>query len=369
MKKKNVLIAHYVPDIISGAERAILDMVLPLQEVFDFTMFVPEEGILAEYYRKEGLDVHVQPMSNKRKKFPGLHTIHALLFAKYLKKKSFDLVLCNTFFSAAKMTKPTSIANVPMAIFVREYIDYKNNKHFRHYINNAKAILGVSQDVAGYLAAAHDNVYTTHDFLDTKMISKKSILSDSLGNKGPSICLIGRVTPYKQQDLFVAAFKEVQESIPDVKFYIIGEASKKEQSFKNKLMQEAKDISENIIFLGNRSDIYELLPQFSLSCMVSDREPFPRTILEAQFLKVPVLASNTGGAKEMITDGKTGLFFEVKNKDQSMLATKIIQSLQDQKKAKEMVEKAYDKLMSTFATQAPIENFKNVLMEIMEESE
>jgi len=364
MRKKRILICHYAPHVISGAERAMLDMVLPLQDVFDFTMFIPKEGKLSKFYRGQGLNVHVQSLSNKRRKFPGLQLFHSFLMAKYLKKNPCDLILCNTFFAAHKMIEVSRLTKIPMAIFVREYIDLNLPRH-KYYMDNAVAMLGVSEDVAEYLKPAHKRVYTTHDFLDTQMIAKTDTSKKTLGEDGPKVTLIGRVTPYKQQDLFVEAFAQVQKKVSKVRFYIIGEASQKEQPYKNGLIERAKEISENIIFLGNRNDVYELLPQFAVSCMVSDREPFPRTILESQFLKIPVVASFSGGAKEMIEDEKSGLFFDASEKDASLLAEKIIQVLEDNEKAKKMSEEAYLRLMNSFATQAPLDNFKKVLNELV----
>jgi len=368
MKRRKILICHYVPHIISGAEKAILDMVLPLQNVFDFTMFVPSEGILAEFYRKQGLKVHVQKLSNKRRKFPGLHMFHSLLFKQYLKKNHYDLLLCNTFFAANKMTTVARLSKIPMAIFVREYIDLKLPIH-KHYIESAVALFGVSQDVADYLKPAHKRVYTTHDFLDTVMISKIDTTKKTLESSGEKVALIGRITPYKQQDLFIQAFSYVQKKVPNVEFYIIGDAWGKEHAFKAELIEKAKEISKNIIFLGNRNDVYELLPQFSVSCMVSDREPFPRTVLEAQYLKVPVVASNTGGVKEMIEDNVSGLFFDVVGKDPLLLAEKIVELLEDKNKAEAIANAAYKSLMNSFATQAPLDNFKNVLNDLIGEQE
>ncbi|PHR59476.1 MAG: hypothetical protein COA44_00615 [Arcobacter sp.] len=366
MNKPKIMICHYAPHVISGAERAMLDMVLPLQDVFDFTMFVAREDILSKFYREQGLKVHVQALSNKRRKFPGLHSFHSILLKRYLKNNPQDLLLCNTFFAANKMTTVARMTGIPMAIFVREYIDLNLPIH-KHYINNAQAMFGVSQDVADYLKPAHKRVYTMHDYLDTSAISKVKKDVKTLEGDAPKVAIIGRVTPYKQQDLFVEAFPYVQAKVPNVEFYVIGESSKKEQPYKQKMINVAKQISKKIFFLGNRNDVYELLPQFDVSCMVSDREPFPRTVLESQFLKVPVVASNAGGVLEMIEDGVSGLFFDVSKRDPKLLAKKIIEVLEDKEASASRADIAHDRLMKSFATLAPIDNFKMILNELVGE--
>ena len=49
-----ILIAHFRPDIVSGAELAIADMVAKRSEGFEYVMLTPGEGRLADYYRSRG---------------------------------------------------------------------------------------------------------------------------------------------------------------------------------------------------------------------------------------------------------------------------------------------------------------------------
>ena len=55
-------------------------------------------------------------------------------------------------------------------------------------------------------------------------------------------------------------------------------------------------------------------------------EAFGRVAVEAQAMEKPIIASDIGGSKETIIDGKTGFFF--KNKDPNSLAEAIIAVMQ-----------------------------------------
>lgn len=360
-----VLICNYKVDIVSGAEKAIVDMLLPIKNDFNFVMFVPGKGKLSSFYESKGFKVHIQNLSNKRRVLPGLHLLHSKKFSNYLKKEKYDFIMCNTFFAANKVATAARISNIPMGIFVREYFDCSNT-HYKKYLSTAKVIFAVSQDVKNSLKEFHNNIVVTHDYIDVKSIktsinSNNSLLPTNTNHEGKKIAIIGRVTPYKQQDLFVESFDFVQKQLKNVEFYIIGESSVKEKYYKDNLINISKN--KNIHFLGNRNDVYDILPLFDVSCMVSNREPFPRTILESQYLKVPVVASNTGGALEMIKDFETGLFFDVKDKDPNKLAYKIIELLTNDILVNNIKDKAYNNLLDTFATYLPIQNFKDKLNE------
>jgi len=78
------------------------------------------------------------------------------------------------------------------------------------------------------------------------------------------------------------------------------------------LMQEAKDLvtelgmNERVDFLGNRSDIEELLSKSQIFVLTSFWEGFPLTIIEAMRAGLPIVASNVGGISEAVRDGETG---------------------------------------------------------------
>ncbi len=79
-----------------------------------------------------------------------------------------------------------------------------------------------------------------------------------------------------------------------------------------------KQIAERVVFAGFTSDARKVLGAFDIIAVPSRFEPFPRVILEAQALGVPVVASNADGIPELITDGMNGLLFQ--NGDSAELA-------------------------------------------------
>ncbi|MEO1671013.1 MAG: glycosyltransferase family 4 protein, partial [Cyanobacteria bacterium J06631_2] len=69
---------------------------------------------------------------------------------------------------------------------------------------------------------------------------------------------------------------------------------------------EQLGMSNQVSFLGFRSDIAELLAQVQIYTLVSNWEGLPCTIIEAMRAGLPVVASDVGGVKEIVLDGKTG---------------------------------------------------------------
>jgi glycosyltransferase involved in cell wall biosynthesis len=121
--------------------------------------------------------------------------------------------------------------------------------------------------------------------------------------------------------------------MPDVRFLIIGDGGLKKQ-----LMDLSSNlgVSKNVMFLGFRSDIPELLSVMDVLVLASLREGFSNAILEAMAAMKPVVATNVGGNPEVIIDGVTGLI--VPPKDPHSMAQAILNLLQNEDLAQQMGE-------------------------------
>jgi glycosyltransferase involved in cell wall biosynthesis len=65
-------------------------------------------------------------------------------------------------------------------------------------------------------------------------------------------------------------------------------------------------LSERISFLGLREDVVPLLARSHVYLLISNWEGFPRSILEAMRAGLPVIASDVGGVREAVSDGRSG---------------------------------------------------------------
>jgi glycosyltransferase involved in cell wall biosynthesis len=74
-------------------------------------------------------------------------------------------------------------------------------------------------------------------------------------------------------------------------------------------------ISDRVEFLGERSDVAELLSRAQIFALATKWEGFPLTIIEAMRAGLPVVASSVGGISEAVVDGHTGFLAPGGNPD------------------------------------------------------
>ena len=98
-------------------------------------------------------------------------------------------------------------------------------------------------------------------------------------------------------------------------------------------------MQDQIVFLGQREDIPELLRAADCLVLPSILEGLPLSVLEAQACKTPVLASPSAGIPEIVIDGKTG--FLISANDAEGYAARICAMRQDPLPYHSIVEEAY----------------------------
>lgn len=105
-------------------------------------------------------------------------------------------------------------------------------------------------------------------------------------------------------------------------------------------------LEDEVMLLGHRSDIPELLSLMNVLVLPSYAEGIPRILMEAAAMARPVVASRARGNIEVVEDGKTGILVPVR--DGQALAEGILKVLSDPQQAEEMGRQARLRALSHF---------------------
>lgn len=197
--------------------------------------------------------------------------------------------------------------------------------------------------------------------LDRFKIKKRLVKKDG----SCTIAIVGRLTALKGHTYFLQAMAKVVRMIPHTKILIIGDAPKKKVAYREELqtLSTRLGLKSNVHFLGNRSDVPKLLAEADVLCFSSvEPESFGRAIVEAQALKVPVVATRVGGVVDIIEDGKTG--FLVEPKDPQAMADRVLQVVNDRALAKRMATAALRKVKEKYTVEQMSESTLAVYKEL-----
>ena len=140
----------------------------------------------------------------------------------------------------------------------------------------------------------------------------------------------------KRVEDVVRVFAKIQEKIP-AKLIMVGDGPDREiadQLCKN------LGIKKRVLFLGNTSDIEQILCFSDLFLLPSMSESFGLSALEAMVAGVPVVSSNAGGIPEVNEEGVSGFLCEVGDID--TMAARALYILEDEVRLKEFKKGALE---------------------------
>jgi len=171
----------------------------------------------------------------------------------------------------------------------------------------------------------------------------------------PVILGVGRLTPQKNFDLLLRAFKRVRRE-KDARLIILGDGNQR-QTLEARI--EALDLGDRVDLHGFVDNPYPYMKRASLLVLSSDYEGLPSVPIQALACGCPVVATDCpSGPREILEEGKWGRLVPVG--DEEALAEAITESLDEahdpgclRRRAMDFsVDKAVDNYLATLFPEA-----------------
>jgi glycosyltransferase involved in cell wall biosynthesis len=153
--------------------------------------------------------------------------------------------------------------------------------------------------------------------------------------------------------------KIVLESMPKIHFYWAGDGP-----YRDKILAELEKF-DNFHWLGNLEypgKVRDFLTEIDIYALISGIDMSPLTLLEAQLMEKPVIATNVGGIPELIEDGKNG--FLIEKGDYQELINKINLILNDPALGKLLGKTGKDYVSNNFHWKKIADDFIKILKNI-----
>lgn len=238
----------------------------------------------------------------------GLKIGAMLALRKILAGRQVELVIAHRF-------KPIYIAclatNVPVIGVHHAFGDYRRParrwfaRSFQHRLSLLAVSNAVRDDIRSCLPAwPAERIETLHNRLDVPAVraavAPREQARETLGLPMEAMVIgnVGRLHQDKDQATLIAAFAQACPSLPaNSLLVIIGSGRLREA-----LEAQARDlgVADRVRLLGQVPEVRRYFSAFDLFVLSSDHEPFGMVLLEAMAANVPVMASDCGGAPEVV---------------------------------------------------------------------
>lgn len=182
---------------------------------------------------------------------------------------------------------------------------------------------------------------------------------------GQLIGVVGRVEPWKGQDLAVRMLAELAVRVPATQLVLIGQQRSPmwpEFGAEVAALTHELGLADRIVFAGHIGDASALLPALDVLVCASREEGFGLAAVEAMAGGVPVVSTRCGGPEDVVEDGRTGLL--VPAEDPGGLARAVERVLADDRFAADLVISARDAWRAGFTARRSAERFLGVVTDL-----
>ncbi|MCS3801363.1 glycosyltransferase family 4 protein [Niastella sp. OAS944] len=219
----------------------------------------------------------------------------------------------------------------------------------------------VKQSGAKALRVAADKIEVINRGRDSKVFRFQ--VPQTFSGKPLHFLNVGRLVPVKGQRDLILAFNDFLPACPNAVLHIAGDGTEKEALLA--LINEL-GLQNNVVLLGNRSDIPQIINNYDCFVFPSHSEGFSGAVVEAMFAGLPVLASDIPVNKEVITHLQTGYMFKTGSVQDITRA--LLWYKDNLSTAKEMAINAHNHAIQNFELGMIADKLENYLLNIIIET-
>ncbi len=215
--------------------------------------------------------------------------------------------------------------NAPKLILTRHVL-FPLKKIHKLTLRHTARVIAVSQAVADSLIKQNifepGKIVLIHNGVDANLFACNSVEQNrkqfhSQTGVSPRflVGMVGDLAPIKGQDDFIRAAAIIVAQQRDVDFVIAGEDKSRTGENRARLERLVSQLglTERVHFTGWLDDVKPLLSALDLFVSPSRYESFGLAMIEAMASRVPVIATKSEGAMEIIEDGETGKLVPIGN--------------------------------------------------------
>lgn len=382
---KKILYLHSSSDLY-GSDRCLLRTIEGLGPTqLNPIVCLPCDGPLVEELHKLGVVTHVLDLAVLRRseltllglvRYPFNFLVSLLKITRLAKSHNIKIVHSNTsaVIVGGVMSRMLGLSHIwhvreiiIQPLVVRRLINF----FLRHF---ATVVVGVSRSVIDNIALDQPSIRTKatviHDGIETEQFNNgdraKLRHSYSLSESEVLVGMIGRISHWKGQDLFMSVAKELIKTHPSARFIAVGSPFIGQEHLMQDLRQKVVDSELNgrVIVEDFRNDIRDVLASLDIFVLPSTSpDPFPNTVLEAMAAGKPVVANAHGGVVEMLEDGKSG-YLVVPN-DVTMMADRIGMLIKDVKLRESFGREAQRRVNQLFNVSVYTERINALYLDVL----
>lgn len=363
---------------LSGGEIVLLHMATHLDRaLWTPVVVLGSDGALRDALERANIETHVLAMDESvvqtRKDAIGGGSLlklraawqmlkYSRRLAKFLKRRRADVLHCNSLKADVVGSIAAKMAHVPLLWHIHDRIeaDYLPSRVVQvlrflcrrlpnGVVANSEATLQTLHLPPSKKARVIFPGVPLDEIDDADKHRVLDVADNTTRNAAPRLGMVGRISRWKGQHVFLEAASQVREYFPTAQFVIVGAPLFGEEAYE----REVRDLCSRlgldscVTWTGFCDDVGAHVRGWDLQVHASTvAEPFGLVIVEGMALGKAIVATNGGGVPEIVRHGETGLLIPMN--DSVAMSDAILCLLRDPKRAREMGGLGHERVREVF---------------------
>lgn len=350
---------------LGGGERHVADLARGLaargHEIY--AALTPASPLRGELAALPAENVLTLPLRN------ALDLPSAVRLARFLRERDVDIVhahVARDYPLAAFAARRAPRAR----LVITRHVLFPLGRAHRLTLSNVARVVAVSGAVARALAAQAifppEKIRVVHNAVAVERFEEAARARPKKRGARPRVGLVGELSEVKGQDVFLRAASLVAPRFGGaVEFVLVGADTSRDGGnlARLKALVAELKLEQSVRLSGEWEDTADVLPSFDLFVSASRSEAFGMAMVEAMACGVPVVATATEGAKEIIEHGSDGLLVPVG--DAAALADAVASLLADDARRQSLGAHARASARARFGLPRMIEATERVYAEAL----
>ena len=347
---------RHLADLANGSARRGHDV---------FAALIPSSPLLSELTSVPKQNIVQVPMRSV------LNVSSALKLARFASENRIQIIhahVARDYPLAALVARRSSAR-----LILTRHVLFPMNRAHKLTLRRTDRIIAVSQAVADELRSqrifSEDQIVLIHNGIDVDRFARgreDRFTNNRDADQNLRVGMIGHLAPIKGQEDFIRAAAIVCRRRRDVEFVIAGEDKSRSGEHRRSIetLIAELNLEQHVSLIGWVDDVAKLLPNFDLFVSPARSEPFGLSIVEAMAAGVPVIATASEGAREIIDDQDTGRLVPIG--DVEAIAEAISGLLADSKMRERLSAEAQRGVRERFSLERMIDATEEVYRGVLE---
>jgi len=376
--RKKIMYVHSNNEDVGGADFCLYRLADEFKKKgYQVSCALRLPSFIIDKYRESGIPVYNKYFSRPQLSrgflsillLPFRSVSDVVYFIKLFRSQSPDIVHVNDLYDFAPAISGT-LLNIPVVYHIRMI---RTNKYetvlFRYIVDwfsstSVSVSTPVNEHYFGKTSSNDVKHQVIYDWPNDAFLglSKPDVVPDGMNSEKINVVMVGRLEFWKGQHVFLKAVEILNRNniAEKVSFYLVGGSVKgqSKEKYSNEIIKKAKEL-KNVIYLGARSDIKEILSFSDISVHASvTPDPFPGVALESLLSGAATIGANAGGLTEMIRDNEDGCLFEPGNAEE--LSTKLMSLIESETLRKSLSASGTERITKMTDKELLLHKFENV---------